>query len=195
LKENTLSTVHDILIIGSGAAGYTAAIYAGRANRKPVLLSGLQHGGQLTITTEVENFPGFGEPIMGPELMDRMKQQAIRSGATLIEDLILVDRVDFTRRPFTVWTDDGREWNARVVIVATGASAKWIGLPSEQKFMGHGVSACATCDGPRWKRRTTSPNSAARSWWCIAATRCAPRRRCRTAPCETRRSASCGTAR
>jgi len=148
-----LSTVHDILIIGSGAAGYTAAIYAGRANRKPVLLSGLQHGGQLTITTEVENFPGFGEPIMGPELMDRMKQQAIRSGATLIEDLILVDRVDFTRRPFTVWTDDGREWNARVVIVATGASAKWIGLPSEQKFMGHGVSACATCDGPFYRNR------------------------------------------
>ncbi len=148
-----MSTVHDILIIGSGAAGYTAAIYAARANRKPVLISGLQHGGQLTITTDVENFPGFAEPITGPELMERMKQQAIRSGATLVEDLTLVERVDFTQRPFTLWTDDGREWKANVVIIATGASAKWIGLPSEQKFMGHGVSACATCDGPFYRNR------------------------------------------
>jgi thioredoxin reductase (NADPH) len=153
LKEFALSTVHDILILGSGAAGYTAAIYAGRANRKPVVICGIQHGGQLTITTDVENYPGFGEPIMGPDLMERMKQQAIRSGATLVEDLTQVERVDFTRRPFRVWTDDGHEWQARVVIVATGASAKWIGLPNEQHFMGHGVSACATCDGPFYKNR------------------------------------------
>ncbi|MFI5370338.1 MAG: thioredoxin-disulfide reductase [Candidatus Eisenbacteria bacterium] len=148
-----MATVHDILILGSGAAGYTAAIYAGRADRKPVVICGIQHGGQLTITTDVENYPGFAEPIMGPELMERMKQQAIRSGATLVEDLTQVDRVDFTRRPFRVWTDDGREWQARVVVIATGASAKWIGLPSEQHFMGRGVSACATCDGPFYKGR------------------------------------------
>jgi thioredoxin reductase (NADPH) len=153
LKEIALATVHDILILGSGAAGYTAAIYAGRANRKPVVICGIQHGGQLTITTDVENYPGFAEPVMGPELMERMKQQAIRSGAILVEDLTQVERVDFTRRPFRVWTDDGREWQARVVVVATGASAKWIGLPSEQHFMGHGVSACATCDGPFYKGR------------------------------------------
>ena len=140
--------LHDILIIGSGAAGYTAAIYAARANRKPLLLSGLQRGGQLTITTEVENYPGFGEPIMGPALMDRMRDQAARQGATLIEELSQVERVDLSGRPFGVWMDDGTEYRAKTLIIATGASAKWLGLPSEQALMGYGVSACATCDGP-----------------------------------------------
>jgi len=147
-----VSTVHDVLILGAGAAGYTAAIYAGRANRKPVVLSGYQPGGQLTITTDVENYPGFGEPVMGPELMDRMKAQAVRSGAEVVE-LVQVERVDLSQRPFGVWTDDGREWRAKVLIVATGASARWLGIPGEQKFMGAGVSACATCDGPFFKGR------------------------------------------
>jgi thioredoxin reductase (NADPH) len=147
-----VSTVHDVLILGAGAAGYTAAIYSGRANRRPVIISGYQPGGQLTITTEVENYPGFGEPIMGPELMERMKAQAVRSGAEIV-DFAQVERVDLSKRPFRVWTDDGREWHSRVLIVATGASARWLGLPGEQKFMGAGVSACATCDGPFFKGR------------------------------------------
>jgi thioredoxin reductase (NADPH) len=139
-----VSVVHDILILGSGAAGYTAALYAGRANRKPVLIGGPQPGGQLTITSDVENYPGFREAILGPELMDRMRDQAARFGTEMIAGT--VERVDFSRRPFTVWAD-GREFRARTVIVATGASAKLTGLPSETSLMGMGVSACATCDG------------------------------------------------
>ncbi len=144
-----MSTVHDILILGSGAAGYTAAIYAARANRHPVLLSGYQPGGQLTITTEVENYPGFRESIQGPDLMERMRDQAERAGTLFVPGEAA--RVDFSSRPFKVWGDDGMLHEARAVIVATGASAKMLGLESENRLMGYGVSACATCDGPLFK--------------------------------------------
>jgi thioredoxin reductase (NADPH) len=144
-----LSSVHDVLILGSGAAGYTAGIYAARANRKPVLLSGYQPGGQLTITTEVENYPGFREAVMGPELMEWMREQAVRAGTQILPSN--AERVDFSRRPFQVWADDGTGYESRTVIVATGATAKLLGLPSESRLMGSGVSACATCDGPFFK--------------------------------------------
>lgn len=134
-----------VLIIGSGPAGYTAAIYAARANLQPVLVKGIQPGGQLTITTEVENFPGFADPVQGPELMEAMRAQAENCGATLLEDTI-VD-VDLSKRPFVAKGDGGDEYVGDTLIVCTGASAKWLGLPSEEKFMGFGVSACATCDG------------------------------------------------
>jgi thioredoxin reductase (NADPH) len=145
-----VSVIHDVLILGAGAAGYTAAIYAARANRKPMLLAGYQPGGQLTITTEVENFPGFSTGIMGPVLMEEMMAQALKQGAEIM-DLKAAERVDFSRRPFRVWADDGTLFEARTVIVATGASAKLLGIESESKYMGYGVSACATCDGPLFK--------------------------------------------
>jgi len=134
-----------VLILGSGAAGCTAAVYAARANLKPIMVQGMQPGGQLTITTEVENYPGFAEPIQGPWLMEQMVEQARNVGTEIIYDLI-VD-VDFSKRPFTCVGDTGDIYAADTVIVATGASAKWLGLDSEQKFSGFGVSACATCDG------------------------------------------------
>lgn len=134
-----------VLIIGAGPAGYTAAIYAARANLKPILLQGLQPGGQLTITTEVENFPGFAEPIQGPQLMENMAAQATRVGAELIFDSI--SEVDFGRRPFVCKADSGDEYIAESVIIATGAQARWLGIESEKHFQGHGVSGCATCDG------------------------------------------------
>jgi len=134
-----------ILILGSGAAGCTAAIYAARANLKPVMLQGLQPGGQLTITTEVENYPGFAEPIQGPWLMEQMVKQAEHVGTTIHNDII-VD-VDLTRRPFRCEGDSGDIYLADALVIATGASARWLGLPSEQHFQGFGVSACATCDG------------------------------------------------
>jgi len=137
-------TVHDILILGSGPAGYTAAIYAARANLNPVLFTGLQPGGQLTITTEVENYPGYPDGMQGPEMMEHFRKQAERFG-TVMHDT-LVERVDFSQRPFRVWAD-GVEHQARAVIVATGASAMLLGIPSETQYMGFGVSACATCDG------------------------------------------------
>ena len=140
-----MSHIHDVIVLGSGPAGYTAALYAARANLKPILIAGYQQGGQLTITTEVENYPGFREAILGPELMEIMKDQVLRFGTEIIHGA--AERVDFSRRPFTVWTDDGRELHGRSVIVATGASAKLIGVPTENQFMGFGVSACATCDG------------------------------------------------
>ena len=137
--------VHNVIIIGSGPAGYTAALYNARASLDPVVFAGFQPGGQLMITTDVENYPGFPGGVLGPEMMDLFRKQAERFGANVYEQN--VDRVDFSGRPLKVWTDDGTEHHAKAVIIATGASAKWIGLPGEQKFGGFGVSACATCDG------------------------------------------------
>lgn len=135
----------EVLIIGSGPAGYTAAIYAARAMLKPVLIAGMEQGGQLMITTDVENYPGFADPIQGPWLMEQMLKQATHVGAEIVNDL--VTDVDMTRRPFTIRTDSGAVWTAETLIIATGAKAKWLGLESEQRFQGFGVSACATCDG------------------------------------------------
>ena len=134
-----------VLIIGSGPAGYTAAIYAARAMLKPGLIAGMQQGGQLMITTEVENYPGFADPIQGPWLMEQMLKQAEHVGTEIINDLV-VD-VDLDVRPFRLRTDSGAEYTCDALVVATGAQAKWMGIPTEQTFMGFGVSACATCDG------------------------------------------------
>lgn len=134
-----------ILIIGSGPAGYTAAIYAARANRKPVIVTGLQPGGQLTITTEVENYPGFATAIQGPWLMEQMREQALHVGTEIISDLI--QSVDLSVRPFVARGDSGAVYTADTIVIATGAQARWLGLPSEEKFKSFGVSACATCDG------------------------------------------------
>ena len=133
-----------LIIVGSGPAGYTAALYAARANLSPLLFEGLQPGGQLTITSEVENYPGFPEGILGPELMEQMRKQAERFGTRFV--LGEVTRVDFRVRPLQLWQDD-KLHTADAVIVACGASAKWLGLPSEKQYQGRGVSACATCDG------------------------------------------------
>lgn len=134
-----------LLIIGSGAAGYTAAIYAARANLKPVLYQGIQPGGQLTITTAVENYPGFSEGIQGPELMMEFEKQAQRMGADV--RFGHASKVDFSKRPFKVWIDMEKLIEADAVIISTGASAKWLGLESEQRLTGHGVGSCAVCDG------------------------------------------------
>jgi thioredoxin reductase (NADPH) len=134
-----------VVIIGSGAAAYTAAIYAARANLDPLIFGGVAMGGQLMITSEVENFPGFPEPVMGPELMERMKKQCERLNVLIIPEL--VNKVDLSRRPFHLETTEGKTASAETVIVATGANAKLLGLDSEKRLMGHGVSACATCDG------------------------------------------------
>jgi len=133
-----------LVIIGSGPAGYTAALYAARANLGPLLLEGLQPGGQLTITSDVENYPGFPEGILGPELMEKFKKQTERFGTRFV--LGEITRVDLSKRPFQLWQDDTL-YTADAVIVATGASAKWLGIPSEKQYQGKGVSACATCDG------------------------------------------------
>ena len=143
-----------MLIIGSGPAGYTAAIYAGRANLSPVLVEGMQPGGQLTTTTEVENFPGFPEGIDANELMDNMRTQAERFGCKFI--LSTVERTDFSASPYRLWLDDGSEIEAESVIIATGASAKYLGLSDEQKYMGMGVSACATCDGFFYRKKVVA---------------------------------------
>jgi thioredoxin reductase (NADPH) len=134
-----------VVIIGSGPAGYTAAIYAARAMLEPVMIAGLQPGGQLTITTDVENYPGFADVIQGPWLMEQMKAQAEHVGTRMINDIIV--EVDFDKRPFVLVGDSGTRYTADSVIIATGAQAKWLGLDSEEKFQGFGVSACATCDG------------------------------------------------
>jgi thioredoxin reductase (NADPH) len=134
-----------VLIIGSGPAGYTAAIYAARANLQPILIQGLGVGGQLAITTDVENYPGFAEVIQGPWLMEQMATQAANCGAELVFDSIV--EVDLARRPFACRADSGDRFLAESLILATGAQARWLGLPSEKAFAGHGVSACATCDG------------------------------------------------
>ena len=134
-----------VLIIGSGPAGYTAAVYTARAMLEPVLVTGIEQGGQLTITTEVENYPGFADPIQGPWLMEQMKAQAENVGTKLVTDTIV--SFDTQSRPFKAVGDSGEIYTADTVIIATGAKAKWLGIPSEQTFMGFGVSACATCDG------------------------------------------------
>ena len=134
-----------VLIIGSGPAGYTAAIYAARANLNPHLISGLEPGGQLTITTDVENYPGFGDVIQGPWLMEQMKEQAVKVGTTIHNDL--VTNVDFTSVPFTAQTDGGLSFESQTIIISTGAQARWLEINSEEKFKGYGISACATCDG------------------------------------------------
>jgi thioredoxin reductase (NADPH) len=134
-----------LAIIGSGPAGWTAAIYAARASLNPVIIAGLQPGGQLTITTDVENYPGFAETIQGPWLMEQMRSQAEHVGAEVIEDIVV--EADLSSRPFRLKLDSGAELLAETVIISTGAQAKWLGLESEQKYQGFGVSACATCDG------------------------------------------------
>ena len=140
-----------VLIIGSGPAGYTAAIYAARAMLKPTIVQGLQPGGQLTITTEVENYPGFGDVIQGPWLMEQMEQQAKNVGTNIVNDMIT--KVDFSKKPFSANSESGTVYTADAVIISTGAQARWLGLPSEEKFQGYGVSACATCDGFFFKEK------------------------------------------
>ena len=143
-----------LLIIGSGPAGYTAGIYAGRAGLAPLLIEGIQPGGQLTITTEVENFPGFPEGIDANELMENMRQQTERFGAQILSNI--VTKTDLSSQPYKVWLDDGQEIQAKSIIIATGASAKYLGLSDEQKYMGQGVSACATCDGFFYRKKVVA---------------------------------------
>ena len=140
-----------VLIIGSGPAGYTAAIYAARAMLEPTLVQGLQPGGQLTITTDVENYPGYGDVIQGPWLMEQMQEQAKNVGTNIINDII--KSVDFKSKPFKAISESGTEYTADSVIISTGAQARWLGLDSEKKFQGYGVSACATCDGFFFKEK------------------------------------------
>ena len=134
-----------LIVVGSGPAGYTTAIYAARAMLQPVLISGFEPGGQLMITTDVENYPGFAEPIQGPWLMEQMRAQAEHVGAGLVSDY--VTRAELGQRPFRLTCDSGAVWTCDALVIATGAKAKWLGTPSEEKFKGYGVSACATCDG------------------------------------------------
>jgi thioredoxin reductase (NADPH) len=140
-----------IIILGSGPAGYTAAIYAARALRKPMLIAGIQPGGQLTITTDVENYPGFADVIQGPWLMEQMRAQAIHVGTEMVEDHII--KADLKTRPFRLTGDSGDTYTCDVLVIATGAQAKWLGLESESKFKGFGVSACATCDAFFYKQK------------------------------------------
>lgn len=139
-----MSDIHNVIIIGSGPAGYTAALYNARANLEPLMFAGLQPGGQLMITTDVENYPGFPDGILGPDLMQLFRKQVEHFGTKIVD--AEVTRVDLQNRPFTVWTDEAA-YRAHAIIISTGASAKWLGLPSEVVFGGFGVSACATCDG------------------------------------------------
>jgi thioredoxin reductase (NADPH) len=153
LKEDSLGNTNDVrelIIIGGGPAGYTAALYAARAELQPLVIEGFQWGGQLMITSDVENYPGYPDGVMGPEMMAEFRRQAERFGAEYVTDD--VTKVDFGERPFRVWVDQD-EYRAKAVVVATGASARWLGLESEQRMQGRGVSACATCDGSFFKEK------------------------------------------
>jgi thioredoxin reductase (NADPH) len=145
-----LSDVRDLIIIGGGPAGYTAALYAARANLEPLVIEGFQWGGQLMITSDVENYPGYSDGIMGPEMMSDFRRQAERFDTEFVTDD--VTKVDFSERPFRIWVDT-EEYRANAVIIATGASARWLGLPGEQRLQGRGVSACATCDGAFFREK------------------------------------------
>jgi thioredoxin reductase (NADPH) len=155
MADEKTNVLWDVMIIGSGPSGWTAAIYAARADLKTLVFTGLERGGlpggQLMLTTEVENYPGFREGIMGPALMDEMREQALRFGTQLVEDDVA--SVDFSKRPFTLTSEDGEEYHGRAVIIATGASAIWLGLENEKRLQGRGVSACATCDGFFFKNK------------------------------------------
>lgn len=146
-----MSNISNLIILGSGPAGYTAAIYAARANLKPTIISGSQKGGQLTITTDVENFPGFSEPILGPWLVEEMEKQAINVGTEIIDDHIV--KVNLDSKPFELFGESGEIYKCHTLIISTGAQAKWLGLESEKKFQGYGVSGCATCDGFFFKNK------------------------------------------
>ena len=143
--------IENVLIIGSGPAGYTAAIYAARSGLNPLLVSGLEPGGQLMITTEVENYPGYEKPVQGPWLMEQMKNQALSVGARIEVDRVV--KVDFKNYPFTVLTENKKKIKSYSIIISTGANAKWLNIPGEEKYMGFGISACATCDGFFYKEK------------------------------------------
>jgi thioredoxin reductase (NADPH) len=145
-----MNDVRELIIVGGGPAGYTAALYAARANLEPLVIEGFQWGGQLMITSDVENYPGYPDGAMGPEMMAEFRRQAERFGTEFVTDD--VTRVDFSERPFRVWVED-HEYRTKAVVVATGASARWLGLPGEQTYQGRGVSACATCDGAFFKNK------------------------------------------